>query len=237
MDWTTATTKYNQFVWIPVENEETYQRNFSYTSGFCNIENTFTDIGYLPADIQPEVNEVTNNEIAERKAVLKYNGFYIARYETGNENSKPVSKQNAIVYVEKSQTEFKTIGKILYGDSSAYVKSAMCSGIQWDMVMRFVNGKEDGNGNVYDVRTANLTRHTGNKTEKTGKNLADKVQNIYDLEGNCLEFVAEKNNTSSPFIFRGGNYSYSQGIISSHRSSSDENASDDKTFRLVLYIR
>ena len=242
VDWNTASTKYNQFVWIPVENEETYQRDFSYPSDYDKyMENTpenstFTDKEYLPSDLQPEVDDAVSNETAERTAVLKYNGFYIARYETGNENSKPVSKQNAIVYVEKSQTEFKIIGKTMYGESSAYVKSAMCSGIQWDMVMKFIDGKKDGNGKNYDVRTYELTRHTENKME-TGKNLADKVQNIYDLEGNCLEYVAEKNNTSIAFVNRGGKYNSNSNTRASIRNSSYDNLYDYKTFRSVIYIK
>ncbi|MEI3356476.1 MAG: hypothetical protein V8R81_05455 [Clostridia bacterium] len=103
------------------------------------------------------------------------------------------------MYTDKKQTDFKNIGKTMYGESSTYVKSAMCSGIQWDMVMKFIDGKTDGNGEIYDVRTYNSTRHIGSKAE-AGKNLADKVQNIYDLEGNCWEYVAEKNNISDPII-------------------------------------
>ena len=254
VDWTTKNedgaynvqTLYNQFVWIPVVSADAYQRDFSYPSSYdSNMDttpanSTFTDTGYLPSDIQPTTDDATNNETAERNAVLKYNGFYIARYETGNENSKVVSKQNATVYTNETQESFKTIGKTMYGDSSTYVKSAMCSGIQWDMVMKFVDGKLDGNGNTYDVRTANPTRHTDSITE-AGKNLADKVQNIYDLEGNCYEYVAEKNNTSVPFVMRGADCSYSSDAIDFIRASVRTYgyfyADINHTFRSALYIK
>ena len=248
VDWNTASTKYNQFVWIPVASEEEYQRNFTYPSYYYyNYTFTFsettprgsttTDTGYLPSYIEPTPDNATDSETAERTAVLKYNGFYISRYETGIENSKPVSKQNAIVYTNKSQTEFKTIGKDMYGDSSNYVKSAMCSGIQWDMVMKFVDKKTDGKEKTYNVREYEPTRHTGGKTE-AGKNLADKVQNIYDLEGNCSEYVAEKNNTSTrgPFVLRGGSYDIS-AFRASERYSSDDDACSYSTFRPALYIK
>ena len=189
VDWSTAATKYNQFVWIPVASEGEYQRDFSYpsyynytTSDVTPTNSTFTDTEYLPSDIQPITEDATNNEIAEKNAVLKYNGFYIARYEAGKDGANVVSKQKATVYASKTQENFKAIGKTIYGESSAYVKSAMCSGIQWDMTMKFVTGKTDGNGNTYDVRTDNSIRHTSGE-EKTGENLSDKVQNIYDLEG------------------------------------------------------
>ncbi len=250
VDWTTKNsdgaynvqTLYNQFVWIPVASAEKYQRDFSYPSCYDSnidttpINSTFTDTGYLPTDIQPTTDSATNNEIAERAAVLKYNGFYIARYEAGKDNTNVIIKQNSTVYVSETQESFKTIGKTMYGDSSTYVKSAICSGIQWDMVMKFVDGKADGNGNTYDVRIINLDRHTGNKAE-TGKNLADKVQNIYDLEGNCTEYVAEKNNTSKPFVYRGGRcYSDSRDRVSV-RDSYNGYADNIGTFRSVLYIK
>ena len=237
-------TEYNQFVWIPVVSEKEYHRDFSYPSSYDDdkidttpANSTFTDTGYLPTGIQPIPDNETNNETAERTAVLKYNGFYIARYETGIENSKPVSKQNVAVYTNKTQTEFKTIAKSMYGDSSVYVKSAMCSGIQWDMVMKFVDKKTDGNGNTtFDVRKYEPTRHTV-RTAEAGKNLADKVQNIYDLEGNVFEYVAEKNNTSSPFVTRGGWYFRYSDCVASERICRNGEASIGFTFRSALYIK
>ena len=215
VDWSTAATRYNQFVWIPVASGKEYQRDFSYPSYYdSNMDttpanSTFTDTGYLPTDIQPEPEEATNNETAERNAVLKYNGFYIARYEAGNENSKVVSKQNATVYTNKSQTDFKTLGKT------------------------------DGNSNNYDVRTYNEARHKGDSlgVEETGNNISDKVQNIYDLEGNCFEYVAEKNNTSHPFVIRGGNFSIYSYSRPSLRTITNGNAGSNGTFRSALYIK
>ena len=247
VDWDTAATKYNQFVWIPVANAEKYQRDFTYPSYYylnnawvlseSTPENsTTTDVGYLPTDIQPTTDDAKNNETAERKAVLKYNGFYIARYEAGEEDSNVVSKQNSTVYVSETQESFKAIGKTMYRDSSAYVKSEMCSGTQWDMVMKFVDGKTDGNGSIYDVRTYNPDRRTGNRA-KTGENLADKVQNIYDLEGNCYEYVAEKNNTSYPIVFRGAFCNNDSSYRASIRSSNYGDASSYFTFRSALYIK
>ena len=240
VDWSTAATKYNQFVWIPVASAREYQRDFTYPNNFSsNTENTFTDTGYLPTDIQPTTDDATNNETAERTEVLKYNGFYIARYEAGEDDSNVVSKQNVTVYTDKTQEEFKAIGKTMYGDSSQYVKSAMCSGIQWDRVMKFVDGKIDGNGNAYDVRTYNAARHKGFSVgvEKTGNNISDKVQNIYDLEGNCYAYVAEKNNTSFPFVVRGGYCNNDSILRASLRFSSTGYAGSFLSFRSALYIK
>lgn len=254
VDWTTKNeagaynvqTLYNQFVWIPVQSEDEYQREFSYPSRYhisdtwttleITPENsTFTDIGYLPSKIRPEVDTSETSEIAERSAVLKYNGFYISRYEAGKENLKVVSKQNAIVYVNETQESFKSIGLTMYEKNNVYVKSAMCSGIQWDMLMKFVDEKKDSKGNVYNVRKQDSDRHIGNKT-KSGQNLADRVQNIYDIEGNCIEYTAEKNNNSDPIVFRGGNSIKSSFAISSMRNGSMGKSDINTTFRPVIYI-
>ena len=124
----------------------------------------------------------------------------------------------------------------MYGNSSDYVKSAMCSGIQWDMVMKFVDGKKDGNGNTYNVKKTASARHTGNVAE-AGNNFADKVQNIYDLEGNCWEYVAEKNNTGRPFVCRGGYCHTASNDRASIRTIYYDNTDIFGTFRSVLYIK
>ena len=169
---------------------------------------------------------------------MKYNGFYIARYEAGQNGTTVISKQNATVYTNETQTDFKEdIAKSMYKSSnSSSVKSAMCSGIQWDMVMKFVDGKKDAKGNKYDVRVYDENKHTGSKTT-SGKNEYDKVQNIYDLAGNCWEYVAEKNNTSVPFVYRGGYYTKSSGYIVSRRFGVQSgHVNENGTFRPVLYI-
>ena len=116
-------------------------------------------------------------------------------------------------------------------------KTALCSGIQWDMVMKFVDGKKDAEGtDNFDVRTVNSSRHTGSLA-KTGANNHDKVQNIYDLEGNTEEYVAEKNATSNPFVGRGGSY-YGDSY---HRASLHYNhifdANRISSFRVTLYVK
>lgn len=251
VDWTAKNedgayqvqTLYNQFVWIPVA-EGTYERDFSYPSDYsASLENTFTDTGYLPNEIQATIpeesrNDAESNEEAERNAVMKYNGFYIARYEAGKDTdgTTVISKQDATVYTDETQTEFKGIAKTMYNSSnSTAVRSAMCSGIQWDMVMKFVDGKKPAQGETYDVRTYDANRHTGSKTT-AGKNEYDKVQNIYDLEGNCFEYVAEKNNSSLPFVSRGGGYYRDSINRASNRYSNNDFARSYKAFRPALYI-
>ena len=231
---------YNQFVWIPIEEGE-YERDLTYPSWYGNAsetspEGTISDTGYLPEGIKPETDSAENSETAERNAVIKYKGFYIGRYEAGEEGGNVVSKQNATVYVEETQTEFKRIAKTMYDNTNQNVRSAMCSGIQWDMVMHFVDQKNDAKGNLFDVRVYDENRHNNTGVTKSGLNDYDKVQNIYDLESNCFEYVAEKNNTSHSFVDRGGTYRESSSDRASIRYSNNDAASSRVTFRPTLYI-
>ena len=255
VDWTTKNedgaynvqTLYNQFVWIPVASAEEYQRDISYPSFYCTNNvwafaettpkySTFTDTEYLPKEMQPTTDEAISNENSERNAVIKYNGFYIARYESGKDESKVVSKQNTNVYDNESQRDFKSIGRTMYGDGNNNVKSAMCSGIQWDMVMKFIDGKRDAKGNLYNVKEYKPDRHT-ESAEKTGKNLEDKVQNIYDLEGNYYEYVAEKNSdNNNPCVIHGCSYRKDSMYRASRRLADGGSPKNNTTFRTTLYI-
>lgn len=71
--------------------------------------------------------------------------------------------------------------------------SGMIWGSQWDQLMLFVNGKQDGEGNDYFVTVVSGKRHT-NAPAVTGNNNNDKVANIYDLEGNTRTCTMEANN-------------------------------------------
>lgn len=124
----------------------------------------------------------------------------------------------------------------MYGNNSDYVKSAMCSGIQWDMIMKNIDGKYDSTGKEYNVRKLEISRHTRNK-EMTGKNLNDKVNNIYDLEWNCTEYVAKKNNKTYSFVCRGGNNNNNDNSDkASLRNNNNGYGYKSGTCRLVLYI-
>ena len=136
----------NEFVWIPVESESSYARNKNYNETDVS-EEAYTDTGYLPDEIQPDIDEAEYNEKAERKAVIEAGGFFISRFEAGNENGQLVSKKGVDVYNYASQEESKEKSKKFVNNKN--VRSALCSGIQWDVVMNFVNGKNDAKGEKF----------------------------------------------------------------------------------------
>lgn len=239
-DIETMQTTYDQFVWIPVTNGEEYKRNVEYEQ-VRDSQAAITPNGYLPEKIQPIIEEGKTpeeigkiNEEAERNAVVEAKGFYISRYEIGKVDGEPVSRKGVNAYIYTGYDEISTISKDYIKDRNK-LNSALCTGIQWDVIMSFVNGKLDGNNEVFDVKVANKNRHK--RITTSGQNESDKVCNIYDLEGNCWEFVAEG-------INRYGEYKDSQRggekLIDSYPASFrmiyNATISGAETFRIALYI-
>ena len=226
----------NEFVWIPVKSEDEYVRNTSYEPTEVSA-NSYTDTGYLPDGIQPETDNRTNNEVAERNAVTSKGGFYISRYEAGKEGENTlVSKAGATVWNDILQEDCKTEAKKFINNEN--VKSALCSGIQWDVIMEFIDGKLDGENNIIDVT---VNEHRGGSSESTsGGHKADRMCNIFDLEENYIEFVAECNNyeMSAPYVLRGGGCKSNSSNPVSYRNREVWDIFDSTyySFRFTLYV-
>ena len=233
--------KSGKFVWIPVT--ENYDRNTTYEVVEVSTS-AYTDIDYLPEGIQPTIPEkITEpenigkiNEEAERQAVRLKGGFYISRYEAGKDiNDNLISRKGAEVWLNKKQKEFKDLGKTFEIKNNTKVKSAMCSGIQWDMIMKFITENDED----YDVLNGNQNWHMGSSVSLTGENDEDEGCNIYDLESNAYEYVAEKSSYYNsygtyPFVIRGGLYEVNSPA--SVRLYSNDVADDYTSFRFVIYI-
>ena len=150
-------------------------------------------------------------------SVLKYKGFYVARYEAGLDKTtnevvfKNASVEaNSVTTADASNSEtrswyglYKKI-KTFTTDSDKVV-SSMIWGSQYDAMMNWMakNGKTVGTGNssIY-----NNTAITGNKSE-------DIVNNVYDLYGCHCEWTLEAS-YSSYRANRGGSSGYSDSPAS-----------------------
>ncbi len=76
-------SKGNEFVWIPVSSEDEYKRNLDYEDSDVS-KNAYADTNYLPDGIKCTDSSITEEQ-KEKEIVLKAGGFYISRYEAGNE--------------------------------------------------------------------------------------------------------------------------------------------------------
>ena len=149
------------------------------------------------------------------ESIQKYGGFYIGRYELSEAG------------VQKNQpTLVKTNWYNLYKkckslNASDKVKTQMIWGIQWDLACDFIANKGDqknikdsstwGNyknyntANNYTEGTAGYEKNAGSQ-QNTGSSENWKANNIYDLAGNCFEWIQEAGSTNFR-AGRGGNYS------------------------------
>ena len=138
------------------------------------------------------------------KSVVRYKGFYIARYEAGLENGnivfKDASKENtSIITADASNSSTKTwygLYSRIKGFTTAEdsVVSSMIWGSQYDAMMNWMakNGTNVG---------SSISGY--NNTTKTGSKDTDVINNIYDLYGCHWEWTLEAC-YSSKRAFRGG---------------------------------
>ena len=158
--------KGNQFVWVPVENMEIFKRtDWQKNEPKENIDATYVE------PIQDEEEDYYKMYYK----VKKYGGFYIGRYETGDETAtseRTVVKNSDSIGIKKylnayNYVPFKlsTINKreitgaeelaINFGKQNNYktVTTSVVYGVQWDAMLRFI---------VSDVYNVNNSLRWGN---------------------------------------------------------------------------
>ncbi len=172
----------NQFVWIPVKSEEDLEvRNKTYKEPYTS--------GYSA--------EMEDHETMKQQ-VLKYNGFYVGRYEAGVNTTTfrtkvtvaqtVVSKKGVAPYnyvpwgnsmsnigSSASPSGAVYLSKNMYETSNS-VNSNLVFGAQWDAIYRYIQ-------DVYK----SVTVKSG--VQLTGSSGTDIQKNIYDLAGNCTEWT------------------------------------------------
>ena len=251
VDWTTKNpdgesykvqTLYNQFVWIPVENDAEFIRYDGYFDGSY-------DEGIIADCDEPYVTETYKTEETEytnmKTSVLNYDGFYVGRYESGIESSTEreegagieddvVIKQgkNVYNYIGWSSSDDMTVqtgGAVEkskeFGEENGYsVTSTLIYGVQWDAIMAWIEPryKERKNKAEELLSEKNFVADSTGKgyydadaPTTTGSSLNYAVNNIYDLAGNVAEWTMESYDTDNR-VFRGGCYDISG---SSHPAS------------------
>ena len=182
-DWSnpdSVKTKYNQFVWIPVEVKSTDTEN-SIASFYRSAwtENTATggertglSTDYTEPDSTNDTADKTGiaDQITElTKSIYKYGGFYIGRYEAGSTTERQQnSSQTAEFVVQQDKYPYNYVkwGKSMsdvsegavYLCNNLYSKtnanygatSMLCTGASWDSMLDFI---KDSSHSVTDSTT------------------------------------------------------------------------------------
>ena len=261
-------TKYNQYVWIPCtvnqdENKLQYKRTeweVEDDSGSRAIrdEKTLLNIDYsktlFPEELANTViKEIVNQIENEEKSIKQYDGYYIGRYEVGNEGGTPVVMQNKDVMNDGIwQLAYENSSKICKRKS---VNSYLCSSYSWDTVVNFIQNNGDidyvTNSSKYNCNVAiNTVKDIlGNAIKKSGEikllntGVTTQQSNIYDMTGNVAEQTTESNPLESVQEFkivRGNSFRGESASVSraNHTMKSEyHNICDFVGFRSTIFIK
>ena len=240
----------NQFVWVSVSKENFETEFVRHDFGIDNIPdanfiNTKPENGkyYETTPTSTDKTGTTQATIDEvtkmYESVKKNGGFYIGRYEAGNDDGKVVSKKNATVYnnigwsnVDDMTTE--TGGAVEKARGMYPGKSTLCYGVQWDAVMRWIS--KDTSLSQYLKDSTGKGNYDASNPIKTGSNENYQMKNIYDMAGNVWEWTMEV--CYAVRVCRGGdcNDTGSDSPVTNRDVNSPGNSDRNIGFRVALYV-
>ena len=162
-------------------------------NGYDDIIAPTLDENWTELTYQEQYNEMI-------ESVIKNKGFYIGRFETNFNSNTVESKRNTIVANVNNINWYQMYQKSRQFASNS-VQSSMVWGSQWDAMLNFaLSGKDSEKVNASSNAPHDLTT-----AYKSGEQESDKINNIYDLEGNIREWTVETDE-SSYRVVRGGMY-------------------------------
>jgi len=132
------------------------------------------------ATLLPEMQSEFNN-MAE--SVAKYKGFYISRYEIGTNGT---SQKGQTVLANTEPTNWWYTLRNTLSKTGTSTTSQMIWGCEYDQVIKFI-GEE--------AEVGHSDRNSASEPALSGNNPNDEMMNIYDLEGNYIEWTAEADST------------------------------------------
>ena len=225
-------SKGNQYVWIPCTTEDSKsQLQFKRTEWDVEDDGgtkaskdeltltcpeNYSDNGLTYA----VVNEIVTQVKAEKDSVRRNGGYYIGRYEVGDEKGTAVIKADQTPKANINWSAAYGIAKGIGGGPGA--TTYLCSSYAWDTAVNFIqnNGfpnyakaREDSynenwvDKNVKDSK-GNIIK-AANKAERLLTGKTTPKCNIYDMGGNVSEFTTEvMPDTNEPVVLHGGNSYY-----------------------------
>ena len=224
----------NEFVWVPVDGKIVKFERYDFGIGDALYEDCTETI---PEELLESVND---NE-----------GFYIARFETGEgDNKEVISKKGKMIYNKVNSQTAKTLSEQMYRieDNEFGIISTLIYGAQWDTTLKFIMSY-DVNESGYDIYPFNSTG-MGNYSEGdefeslndpavSGASEAFRQKNIYDLAGNVWEWTMEMYKDEER-VNRGGDmYNPGNESPASYRNNTPVQTENNTHlgFRIALYIK
>ena len=258
-------SKGNEFVWVPVENFDEFEREHFGTDAQKWWTGEFVTEGLSANNMyEPTANgEANNSEVEKMYRSVKYNGgFYVGRYEAGKDKTNPekvVVQKGADVYNEigwadTDDMKDETGGAVElarnFDTQNEYttVESTLIYGVQWDAIMRWMKDEPNLTGGKYVQDSTGMgwcSDNSEDEVHQTGidvdSNKSNCVKNIYDLAGNVREWTMESCNTNNR-VLRGGHYNDlgSSHPVSARYSIYPSNSNSNSSnvgFRVALYLK
>lgn len=202
----------NQFVWIPCSKIN--YNNISKLEKFNYRKNAFVNC----------LECYDENYKDFLKSAFENGGFYISRYEIGNENNHPVSKANRLIWKSINNDETKKISEEMYLSNNS-IKSELINGYAYDTTLKFI------------LNTNKIEYYSVDTSQEilTGRN---EYNNIFDFTDNVLELTLEKEMDN--LIARGfSNITLDKWMEENRYSIVDnnnlKNSGDELGFRIILY--
>ena len=253
-----ATTKGNQFVWIPVgtvhrEGKEDVEIDLNrYTFAETTGNETAmedAEIDEYKGDPCQELASSTygNTPALEIGTFLtkveegEAKGFYIGRYEardgitkesrdsSTDDTNQVVTKADKFVYNYVTQSQAATLSQNMYGKTGDFT-SDLINSYAWDTALVFIQKCSD------DSRYSQQNSlNTGSVAEKGTTN--DVKCNIYDMASNCAEWSTETaKNEEYPCVIRGGSFGDSGNFAGTRFGVTTDYGDDSDSFRPLLYL-
>ena len=151
-----------------------------------------TILGY--ASTKAMADAMVEEYNATYQSIAKYDGFYIGRYEiTGSVASPTVQKDGTVITSQNWYNLKKACTNVV---STQYAQSTMIYGNQWDEVMSWLISTGDKTESQVNTNSAGWGNYNSGTSPKTaGYSESWKANNIYDLAGNCWEWIQEASYT------------------------------------------
>ncbi len=177
--------------------------------------------------MQMEYNNIYNS-------VVKYHGFYVGRYETGDLSLNNVSskKGNTDISNQTWYTMYAKQKKYALNLNGTSINSNMIYGSQWDAIMRWFSKSSDKTVRDYPINSEEQGNYSSSILP-SGNTIS--VNNIFDMASNYNEVTAEASSTNR--TIRGGNYLDKTNSYAGFRNSGTP-VTSDAVFgtRLSLYL-
>ena len=244
MDFTTTSQTFSANSGYREPDLVTYYDKDDATSG----KTYMVDAGITDGTVATFKAQLNSDFIEMAKSVAKYGGFYVSRYEAGA-NGASLKNQKVLVAgtstLTGSNADTYINGNKWYGiyntlmSSTAIDKTAVNShmiwGCQYDQIIKFLS-----ENSINEPQIGHTARQL-NAQKLTGETTTDIMSNIYDLEGNNIEWTAQADFTYDR-VYRCG-YFYS--VVSNSRflpasfryNSNPTNTNCGFASRSVLYVK